>query len=1441
MRGKLFSAGARTLYLPGGHDRAIVRPDLRHVFVPRLSGTPLGAEVDYDDLIVHSTYRAYESDRPGEVRYLMYELSQRLPGEAEYQYFFKAVRLAKVTRVPRYLRQSSAAGPGIVIDQQRDLLAALREQGVLFLNIMAKSDDIAMLFCYGVQAVGEDPYSAQIAADEAWAALTTQLDGLYQQLEYKPLNVAEGEALVRYQNEWGHLAMGRGRPLPNGTSLSSSSMLDGNRTDVENTLNQLEAFLRGMSNRNFILSLVTVPVSSVEMTLAWKNITTQLSKVRSEQQGSRSFTAGVALPLSFGSSLGKTAGNTHGVTTTQGLAASDGVSQSLTDGVAQSNSVGSSLTHGVSQGSSATDNVSHGQTSGQSATDSVTHGQSIGQSQGITETRGVSLGLSEGFSETRGVSLGLSEGFSETRGVSLGLSEGVSESRGVSLGLSEGFSESLGRSLGFSRGVSDSSSLTEGVSTSQSSSLGNTLGTGSSWSSNIGQSLNAGSNQSGSWNVGSNQGSNVGVNLSGTKGDSSNTGTTTSNGGNVSGGIPGILDGGSSTSTGGSSGTGTNASNTIGANYGGSSGSSSGVSGSYGTSLGQGVSWGESLGGSNNYSFSATNSVGLSNSLTAGRTLGTSESLSEGLSFAQGRSLGVSQGESFSLGQSLAVSQSESLSMGRSLGVSQSESLSMGRSLGVSQSESLSLGHSLGVSQSESLSMGRSLGVSQSESISQGRSVGVNQGESLSQGQSLSNSNSVSRAASSGTAQSFSQNQALSDAYSAAMSRAVASTNSIGAVPSFGVSISKATFDEAKRIVGDVLEAQSRRYMEGVESGGYFYQMFLQTPDKDTLLGASALLKAAFWGPGSATERLPQPFHTISDFDTSERTRLLDHARALTFYRRREPEIELIEPYVYSSYVTSFEAATFSHPPTAESIGLLAVHDSMPVMSMPADRAHRDLRLGRLVNGERGHVTDLGFGLDVDEVTHTLIAGTTGSGKTTTLMSLLAELTKVSRTVPVRRDPSRPEIVLKEVKAGIVGLDWMSNMRDLASIVEPDRYRFYSLAHPELGAFRWNPLAVPDVRMNPVEWANDIADQMTISFNLGEFGRSLIAEFLAELYTANRLEPYTLMPAKYDESGALVRDAILLAPIDSSTLPASAIRIDPLGRELANVFTCQDLSRLLSMEHLATLVAAKVEELATPEGARLYGTAMRDRLQSLWRRLQYFAPGSPFAGLLASDERLDEPTCVSVSDLIDPERGLVSIIEADGLDLTNRRFILGSVLLAIWRFGQFHGPGVFDNGGKGPGTFVCLEEAHELFGPQGEDEDAFSASTRTQLFESLFRRARALGMKITAVVQNCGSIPEAVTSNVSTVFVHRQYADSDRKRVFSLLNWSNVLGQQVREWRYLGEMARGYCIARLDARDSYLESAPIHFRTDPPALSKVSDLQLCAIAKSAGRSIPRSC
>ena len=136
-----------------------------------------------------------------------------------------------------------------------------------------------------------------------------------------------------------------------------------------------------------------------------------------------------------------------------------------------------------------------------------------------------------------------------------------------------------------------------------------------------------------------------------------------------------------------------------------------------------------------------------------------------------------------------------------------------------------------------------------------------------------------------------------------------------------------------------------------------------------------------------------------------------------------------------------------------------------------------------------------------------------------------------------------------------------------------------------------------------------------------------------------------------------------------------------------------------------------------------------------------------------------------------------------------------------------------------------------MFGSQGEDEDSYSASTRTALYESMHRRIRALGARLVDVVQNAGDIPESVTSNTSTVIAHRTYAEADRKRIFSLLNWSNMIGQQLREWRWLGEMPVGYAIVRLHARESYLESAPVQIVAEPASLGKVTDEQLREMAR----------
>lgn len=1359
---RLLSAAHRPLRLSGTNRRAQRLPDLRHLVVPRLSAAPLPGEVDFDDLIVHRAWRSYEPDRPNEVRYFLYELSQRNPGEDDYHTFYKAVRFIRLTRVPRYLRQLSASGqggPGLVFEQMRDVLAALREQEVLFVNLIAKSPDMPLVFAYGVQAVGQTPEEAARIADESYEILAGQLDGTYQQLEYRPINFDEGERLARYQAEWDHIAMARGRPLPLGQSVGPVGLLDGNRTDVESSNNQLESFIRGMvdsNQRGFMLSLVTVPVPVDQLSLAWRNVTERLSEVRSDQDGSRTLNAGVALPFTTGFA----AGDGHGSAHTAGTQTQAGQAQ----GVARTETVGTTHSHALGSSASVADSVSQAHTVG--ASHAVSHG--------VTDTVSAAQSHTEGRSIADGHSLSITHGQS----VGASLTEGVARTAGESFGVTHG------QSLSHTVGVSQSQSLANGVTSSENWSQGSSLAHGATAS--RADSLQHSFAETLQQTLG----------ITNTVGDSATSGHGASSGSGVHGGIFGF------------GGSGQEESNT-----------------NFSRQLSSANALANSLagGGSRGVSLGSTRTEGISETVTQSAQVGGAFGHSLVATNTVGRNEAIAAGESVAATQASSLAQTQSLSRATMVGHSLADTAGVNRTIGANAAASTQAGLSRGVSAAETV------GSSVAETTGTSRTVaqGVNHTETL----------GTSRSSADATSASASQAQGLTDAWMVSASRQVQQMGSLAAVPSFGIAISRATHDAAKRVLGDILEAQQRRYMEGVESGAFLYQMFLVAEDRPTLLRAAGLLKAAFWGPGSADKRVVEPFHVVTSFDPEEAQRLLVHARAFTSYRKREPNVELIQPFLYSSYVTPSEASAFCHPPTVEAPGLLAVHDSMPVFALPADRDRRELTLGRLVNGERARVDERRFGLDVDELTHVLVSGFTGSGKTTTLLRLLSELVRFEREIVV----PTPTPTRRRVPASILGFDWMPNMRDLASVTDPvvrhadgsvtGRFQFFSVARRDLGAFRWNPLAVPHDALDPRDWLNAQADNFTAAMGLGEFGRSIIAELLDTLYRANRLGDTVLVPARVDADGNVLRPALVLPAIDAATLPPDAVRTDGAGFAFANVYTLPALSRLVGMEHLAALCLARMEEAATVEGGRLYGSAMRDRLQSLWRRLSYFAPGGLMADLCVADARLDEPRALTIGDLVDPDRGLVTVVETEGLDIPNRRLILGSVLLALYKTGLVLGEGAFNHRGQGPGLFVVLEEAHELFREEDKGEDRFSAGTRTVLYEELHRRVRALGARFVDVVQNPGAVPSAITSNIGTVFVHRTYDKADRERICSLMNWNNQLGQNQREYRYLGEMPEGYCLARLHAKHHFLESAPVLFRTDPAALARVTDAQLTELAR----------
>lgn len=511
-----------------------------------------------------------------------------------------------------------------------------------------------------------------------------------------------------------------------------------------------------------------------------------------------------------------------------------------------------------------------------------------------------------------------------------------------------------------------------------------------------------------------------------------------------------------------------------------------------------------------------------------------------------------------------------------------------------------------------------------------------------------------------------------------------------------------------------------------------------------------------------------------------------------------------------------------THPPTAEAIGMLAVHDSMPVFALPADREDRDIYLGRLWNGERGRLTSQRFGIDCDETTHVLVAGITGSGKTTLLKRMLVELARQRRDIV---DVVDGEVRRTEALAGALVVDWGADRsyRGLARLVGPDRFRLWDLADRRVGGFRFNLLALPVEDMDAMEWAGTVADLFMITYGLGEYARNLFFEVVGDLYAANRLEEFVLRPEVVDEEGNIIREAIVLPALNENEIGAGNVAVDANGVRIANVRTHPQLSRLVGLEHIAVVIAARIEEGATAGGRAIGGAAMQDRLQTVWRRIMNFAPGAALHPLVAADRSLADTSGVTVADLVDPTTGRFTVLEVDGLDQTNRRLLLGSILQALFRWGQRRGGGYFDHSGRGPGTWLVFEEAHELFGQNNQAENHEATATRVAVYETLFRRARQLGIHLVAAVQNPAEVPNAILGNCPTIISHRVQTPEDRETIAALCNWMAAIGQHYREVRYLGEMPLGSCIVRLDPKEHFLDAAPVHIEIDPPVLPRITD------------------
>ena len=1131
-----------------------------------------------------------------------------------------------------------------------------------------------------------------------------------------------------------------------------------------------------------------------------------------------------------------TQGSSQSTTDTQGSSQSVSVTHGSSQSVSVTQGQSASVTQTQGQSSSVTNTEGTSQSVGTNTSANESVGTSTGTSQGI----GTSSGMSENLSNSVGASSSVSHGASIATNVSHQVSTGQNESSTAGVGTSAGETSSVGISAGHSLQGSESTtsgrSYSDGLGNNTSYSLGRSAGTTGGASEATNASASASRSETGTGTRGTNlslSADPVGVGASGAHSDATSVGSSgqvgtgvglshtdsaqTSQQSSLSGGGGASANeswaqnqsAGTSISAGTTTGSNAGLSHSVGVSTNNSDTTGSSVGVSSGTGVSQGLSSATSTGKSAAVSFgegasqanSTSAGISSSHSLTDGYGSGVSEtqgsSQSVGVTQGTSSSVGVTQGVSDSVGvtqgtsQSVGVTQGTSQSVGVTQGSSASTALSRSETTGVAEAAGTS--SSLGISKGDNFGLATNTGVASgvstqsgtnaSTAISQGTSQGSNLGVATNLGQGVSSSQSVANGVS--DSQSSSTQQSVSYASSEQAGTSTGSSlgaswgmaGSMGIAPMVSLSLAKKLYDEHKRAVATTLTTQRNRMMTARQEGAFQGFCYLVTPDPLTKEQCVAAAMSAFWGPAEKGE-LPVRFHALNDLPREEAAHLLAHARTFSACRVREPSLEALEAYAYSTVLTTSELAVLSHPPRIDLPGIQSSLEPVPAFRVPTTEDGQ-IHLGHVVNAEIDEVTDYRFGLHAEHLAHVLVAGETNMGKTVTAQQLFANYVNLPpKSVAVLGEGGEVREELRHY-GGLV-LDWKRTWRGMLHHVPRDRFRFVSLWDPSLG-FKYNLLQVP--AGVPVSVHQDmVCEALSLAMGLGQRGRGILRSLVGNLY----------------------RRPMSLRYLDPDAAP---------GAE-SNVMRTPALSRFVGMADLYEEVC----DAMTDKGRTQIGNNLRDGYQVVQMRLQQFAAQEEMAKIYTRDtcevelaekpaiaERAEEGEftldgCLTIHDLVAP--GEVVVMEGGPLDPGLKKAVITSLVTSIFTWARIQGDRAFD-----PAKLVVLEEAHQVL-VSGDDADAQIGGIGETIWEQMWNEGRSYGIKLMAICQMPDKMPDSVVANSGTVISHAVSTPKAQETVMTKIG-KDLRIDHRQYGRFLAKIPQGRAIVCSKGRGGYLDADPV--------------------------------
>ena len=1261
--------------------------DIKRILTPEKSTMPS------DDFRIIQSWAEYDetsgkNPENKNLNYLCYELEVMNPDTGERIHLFKAIKFARVIRLPANAKQSTA-----FMNMQQQILAGVYENNYDFITIIAnmiRPTPIGILYLYGVQGVSKDLAEAKKIADADFLGLIGMIQGTFRVIELKCIEAQETEWLREKMYNMDYLTVVRGIPKAGKAGEDAGNKGMGGSNVNPDSQGTLEEIIAGMADYEYVIEVLSTPVY-LDTLVGWQRRSQEeMSTWYGQLQGQKSLSMNLSIPMMYMANVGQSQGwskahtdaNTtsysqgESFTSSQGQSYGESVSQSQgtsvghTKGHSISNSVSHSISKSLSEGYTESQGVSHGY--GASHTVGQSHGVSTNQNHGmsVNQSQGTSQNASHGFNQ--GANVGAS------KGTSYGMNEGFNQ--GTNIGHTKGFSQgssynvSSGQSVGTSHNVGSSENF--GYNESQSISRNNSAGISNSHSHSSGVSSNenysSGHSNGFSQNSGFNQG----------KSDSEGSGGSTSAGGSAlifNGNYSHNWSQGSGHSAGSSEGAGYNE----GSSYSHSAGSGKSSSIGESNSVSQSASLGYSNGFGRSHSLGVSESYGTNYSKSLSEGFGVSQSQSEstsignsyGYSYGQnyGTSVGKSIGESVSVGSGISNSAGSGLNSSIGSGTNAGISASNGISENISQSQSVSKSQTIGQSVGQTLGQTTGQSVSDSVSQSQSQSFGQNTGrsESISNGNSYSSSNGTSKGTSAGTTGATS----------------LGTSSSMGLGPSIGYSKSYQWMDQGVKDLLEIMEYQNERIKKALRGEGAFYTyVYISCPSLDALSTAQALAKSTWQNEYAMTNPLQ-----VLDITETEQKHLLYHFMAFSADVTKE-DVYGVREYKYCTVLLPEEFVAYTHLPRISEGGIFTIVQDIPKFSVPS-MLKGEIYMGTILNPERftfknGYRTPYDYRIDESCLMHGYFTGASRSGKTVAAMRFIAELSKVRRSKTGKR-------------LRIVAMDPKQDWRTLARFVEPERFNFYSLGNLTFRPIKINPWKIPH-GVWPQLWIDGVIDIYCRAYGLLERGKQMIADVVFELY---------------EEAG-------VFNACDK-----------PDWKE-----TTPELSKKVNFHSIYRRMEEKKAEM---EGKRSGGNDTKDAYARLLERLSCFAREYSIECKLygTSDG-------IGIDDLIGDDD--VTVLESKGLENTFKNFIFGVITSGFYKYAVAHEGGFLADDQYE--TVLVIEEANEvLIGTDTSKGDNVSLSGESE-FEQILDQSAGYGLFVFAITQKIADMPSSIIANAGIVF-----------------------------------------------------------------------------------------